>query len=997
MTVKRVPMAAAVATLALLATAMSAPSAHAAVTFESFTGESLSLLAGGHADYSTSFALDRVSGLGVEEVNVEPEPALPAGGDPQEVVLKLPPGTLGDVNNFPKCPRALFTEQAFTFQELSNGERIDFKGGCPPQSQIGEARLTFSIHFQNTRPIYHGYGPVPGPLGVYDVEPGPGEPALLGIQGDISGFPLTLPIRLFVKAEDNYAITTKVENIPRRPLDVRTLGASVTLWGIPSAHRRYSGSTGFAFLHEREENEPIEPDPVSRWKSFMENPTDCSEPLLTRQWIDTYEELGVFTEASAFPVLGQELNGCGSVPFDPSIGVAPSSPSEGGTSRAGAPTGVNVDLKVPQGNDPEGQDTSDVEKVVARLPAGMTLSPSAASPSPSAPNGLEACTDAELDYFSSAPAQCPAASQVGTAEVLSPLLPRSSTGQEGALTGEVYVGEPLSTEATSGKMFRLFLELQGFGVDIKVEGEVTLDPQTGQVTGTFWKGPNQPAEDKYGLPEQPFSEFRLHFRGGPNAPLVNPPTCGAHTASMQLTPYSNPTVPATVTSTFATSYDGSGASCPASLPFSPSASLSSADPRAGVSAPFTVKLERPDGSQAVGQITATLPPGLLGYLSKIALCDPQDAAAGTCPAQSRIGVVSGTAGPGSDPVTVPGNVYLAEGSDGYPFELSVVVPAVAGPFDIGNVVVIAYIKVNNNGSITAISGPVPSILDGVPVDIRSASLTIDRPGFAVNPTNCAPMAASATITSLAGVAVGLSAPFQVSGCQSLPFKPSFTVATQGATSRAGGESLTARVSQKPGEANIHSVKVELPKQLPSRLTTLQKACPESVFFSNPAACGRPSLVGTATAWTPLLGKPLAGPAYFVSHGGAKFPELIIVLQGDGVTIELPGETFISKTGITSSTFAAVPDVPISGFELNLPEGPYSALAANGAPCKEKLMMPTTITGQNGVIVKQGTRIAVTGCPKAKKTTKKKKAKRAKKARRARKADHPHTGQGRGNS
>jgi hypothetical protein len=484
--------------------------------------------------------------------------------------------------------------------------------------------------------------------------------------------------------------------------------------------------------------------------------------------------------------------------------------------------------------------------------------------------------------------------------------------------------------------------------------------------------------------------------------LVNPTTCGTHTASAEITPYSDPSALSGRISTFETSYDGAGGACPAALPFSPSALLSSANPQAGASAPFTVSLSRPDGNQAVGQITATLPPGLLGYLSKIALCDPADAAAGTCPAQSRIGVVSGTAGPGADPVTVPGNIYLAEGSNGYPFELSVVVPAVAGPFDIGNVVVIAYLRVNNDGSITAISGPVPSILDGVPIDVRSVSLTINRSGFAVNPTNCAPLAASATITSLAGAQAQLSSPFQVSGCASLPFKPSFTVSTQGSTSRANGASLVARVTQKPGEANIHSVRVELPRVLPARLTTLQKACPENVFFANPAACGRASLVGTAMAWTPLLDKPLEGPAYFVSHGGAKFPELILVLQGDGVTIELPGETFIATTGVTSSTFAAVPDVPISGFELKLPEGPYSALAANGVLCKQKLVMPTTLVGQNGVKVKQSSKVSVSGCPKAKKAAKKKakkktkkKVKGARRAGRARKADHPQGVQGRG--
>jgi len=965
-----------VATLALLAMiALSASSAIAAVAFESFTAEPASILAGAHADFSTSFQLKRTSGLGFEGVTLEPELGLPAGGDPQEVVLKLPPGTLGDVNNFPKCPRRLFSEETEAIKH----------GGCPSDTQVGEATLYFSIHTFNSRALDHaGSDSATGQsLGVYSVEPGPGEPALLGIQGVVAGVsPLTLPFRFSVSAQDNYALTTKVEDIPLIPFGVRTLGATVHLWGIPSAHTRDDGAseTTGSLASRARPGELIGPDVPSLWEPFMENPTDCSEMLRSRQFIDTYEEPGVFTEAQAFPVLGQQLAGCGSVPFAPALSVAPSSPAEGGTTRAGVPTGVNVDLRVPQNNNPEGQRTSEVESVVATLPQGMTVSPSTASPSAGSPSGLEACTDAELAYASSSPAQCPAASQVGTAEVISPLL-------NGPLEGSVYVGEPLSNDETSGKMFRLFIELKGFGLDIKVQGAVTIDPGTGQVTGTFSN-----------LPEQPFSEFKLHLRGGPNAVLVNPPTCGSHTASAELTPYSNPTAPAALSSSFETSYDGVGGSCPASLPFSPSASLSSTDPQAGASAPFTVSLSRPDGSQAVGQITATLPPGLLGYLSRISLCDPADAAAGTCPAQSRIGVVSGTAGPGPDPVTVPGNIYLAEGSHGYPFELSVVVPAVAGPFDIGNVVVLAYIKVNNDGSITAVSGPVPSILDGVPVDIRSASLTIDRPGFAVNPTNCSALAARATITSLAGVSAALSAPFQVSGCGSLPFKPSFTVSTQGSASRAYGESLMARVAQKPGEANIHLVKVELPKKLPSRLTTLQKACPESVFFANPAACGRASLVGTATAWTPLLDKPLMGPAYFVSHGGAKFPELIIVLQGDGVTIELPGETFISKAGVTSSTFAAVPDVPISGFMLSLPEGPYSALAANGAPCKEKLVMPTTIVGQNGVTVKQSTRIAVTGCPKAKKATKKKKTlKKAKKARHARKADHSQNGQGRSKS
>jgi hypothetical protein len=951
---RRLPasVGASLATLVLFMGATQASPARAAVQFESWSTEPASLLAGAHADLVSSWVYREStpeSGVLVDKDNV------------QEIIVKLPPGTLGNVNNFLKCPRRLFTQEVNKTQHKSE-ELV----GCPAASEVGEAAL----HFSYTVPEGNGTGDhkiLTETVPIYSVEPGPGEPALLGIQGIVvealnAVVPLAVPIRLIVRAEDNYAVTTKSEDITLASGGV-LLGAKITLWAIPGAHARIPGFGN---------GESLQPEPASARKPFMENPTSCSEPLVSRQLVDTYQEPEVFTEA-VFPeslALTKYLTGCESVPFAPSVDVGPRPAEHPGedTTQAGTLTGVTVNLMVPQNNDPLGQRTSEVEKVVATLPQGMTLSPSAAS------NGLHACSDAQLAYLSSSPAECPASSEVGTAEVISPLL-------TGPLIGQVFIGQPLSTDQSSGKMFRLFLQLQGFGVVVKVEGSVTLDPQSGQITGTFAN-----------LPQQPFSEFKLHFKGGPNAPLVNPPSCGSHTAVIQMTPYSAPESWASPSSSFETSFDGNGTPCPATLPFSASGSISSSDPRAGALAPFSVSFSRPDGDQAVRQITATLPPGLLGYISKIQLCDAADAAAGACPAESRIGVVSGIGGPGPDPVTIPGNVYLAEGSNGYPFELSVVVPAVAGPFNIGNVVVLAYIEVNNDGSITAVSGPVPSILDGVPVDIRGFMLTVDRPGFAVNPTNCGVLSASAALTSLAGATAEVSSPFQVSGCGGLGFKPSFTVAVQGSTSRLEGESLTARYSQKPGEANLHSVRVELPKQLPSRLTTLQKACAEAVFAVNPAACGRQSIVGTVKAWTPLLARPLVGPAYFVSHGGAKFPELIFVLQGDGVTIEVAGETFISKTGVTSSTFPTVPDVPVSGFQLKLPEGPYSALAATGRPCREKLVMPTTITGQNGVVVKQKTRIAVTGCPKAKNAkASRRKARQARHARRARNADRRHDG------
>jgi hypothetical protein len=899
--------------IALGALAVMAPSARAAVTIESFTAGAASTLAGAHADASTAFHFENVyNGFG------EPRPL---GGEPAQIVVKLPPGVVGDPQNVARCPRALFANSA-----LSTGP--GFRGGCPASTMVGEATVVVSAQAPVTA----------GPLrfGVYNVQPGPGEPAELGIQGADGPVPVTVPIQVSASAADNYALTATVPQVPRMPFAAVTLASSLTLWGVPAAHQRYDGNSdvnsGVAF-----EDEPTPPAPPSQWMPFMENPTGCSTTPVTMLRVNTYEEPEVFSEALATSPIPTD---CAHVPFAPSISLQPSPASEGGTTQAGAPTGLSVDLHLPQGNDPNGRGTAELEKAVVMLPAGMTVSPSAASA------GLQACTDEQFAAKSDSPAACPPASVIGEDEVQSPLV------LSAALKGKVYLGQPLSTDPTSGRMFRVFQEIQGFGLDIKLQGSVTADPSTGQLTATFAN-----------LPELPFEDFRLRFRGGANAVLVNPPVCGQNAAATALYPYSG-NAPATPPSSFATSWDGNGAPCPASLPFAPSAAVSTSSSQAGGFSPLTVTFARGDETQPLGQIDAKLPAGLLGYVSKVALCGAGQAVAGTCPAESRIGTVSTTAGAGSDPLTVQGSVYLARGSEGYPFMLSVVVPAVAGPYSLGNVVVPVWLQVNSDGSITAVSGPLPSILDGIPLDIRSVTLTIDRPGFTFNPTSCNPLAMSGTVTSLSGAVAPISAPFQASGCGSLPFAPSFTVATQGSTSKANGASLTVRVAQKPGEADIHSVHVELPKQLPSRLTTLQKACLAAQFASNPAGCPAGSDVGTATASTPTLSSPLTGPAFLVSHGGAAFPDLEIVLQGEGVTVILDGATDIKK-GITSSTFTSVPDVPISSFELTLPEGPYSLLAPYGTLCTSKLLMPTTIVGQNGVVVKQSTRIAVSGCPKVK--------------------------------
>jgi len=418
--------------------------------------------------------------------------------------------------------------------------------------------------------------------------------------------------------------------------------------------------------------------------------------------------------------------------------------------------------------------------------------------------------------------------------------------------------------------------------------------------------------------------------------------------------------------------------------FAPVFSAGTVDNQAAGFSPFTATFSRQDGEQRLAGVTVTTPPGLLGILKGVERCPEPQATQGACGPNSLIGHTTVAAGAGPNPFWVQdGQVFLTGPYKGAPFGLSVVVPAVAGPFNLGNVVVRAAIHVDpHTAQITVVSDPLPTILDGIPLDVRTVNVTIDRSGFMFNPTSCEPLVVGGSLTSTQGASANVSSRFQAANCQGLPFHPVFTVSTQAKTSKHDGASLTVRTTfPKGAQANIRSVGVVLPKQLPARLTTIQQACPEAVFAQNPASCPAGSDIGVGTASTPILTAPATGPAYLVSHGGAAFPDVDLVFQDEGVTLDLVGSVNI-RHGITTSKFATVPDAPISSFQLTLPEGPHSGLAAvlpakaKGNLCGTSLAMPFTITGQNGAQLTENVKIAVTGCAKAKK--KHAKSKRGKK-------------------
>jgi hypothetical protein len=653
--------------------------------------------------------------------------------------------------------------------------------------------------------------------------------------------------------------------------------------------------------------------------------------------------------------------------FSPSIEVTAE------TSATDTPTGLEMNLRVPQNEDPNGVAAARVKEAVVTLPPGLTLSPSAN-------DGLEACSPAQIGIGSvqemERPPACPAASKVGYLEVSTPLF-------EHPLQGEIYLAQQ---ETVQGALVGVYLVVDdpATGTLVKLVAHLELGGQQG-VSGL------EPGQVRVVLDNEPqllFSDLKLVLSGGPHALFVSPQACGSASASSAITGW-NGTVAMPFSNVLSTS---SGCT----QGFSPAFTAGTTSNQAGAYSPFTLTISREDGSQRLGLINVTTPPGLLGDIAGVTICpnsgieaaerrdQPGDGALEqadpSCPAGSDVGTVTASVGPGPDSVSATGHEYLAGPYKGAPFDLVAVTPAISGPFDLGVVVLRQGLYVDpHTAQATVKSDPLPTVLDGVPLDVRSVAVHIDGVGgdnhFIFNPTNCAPLAVTGSLVSTSGTNAAISSPFQAANCASLKFKPGFVVSTEGRASKAAGASLDAMVTYPNAPegtyANIKSVKVDLPKQLPARLTTLQKACLAATFEANPATCPTASVVGSAKAITPILTSPLAGPVYLVSYGNEAFPNVEIVLQGEGITMTLVGNTNVKK-GITSNTFKTIPDAPISSFELKLPAGPYSVLAANGSGnsrwdlCGQTLAMPTAITAQNGAVLKQSTKITATGCPRPKK-------------------------------
>jgi hypothetical protein len=913
--------------------------------------------AGGHP-YTLATSLYFTS----DELAGSPAPA----GEVKDIIVNLPLGIVGNPQARPKCPLwALLQETNLT--------------ACPPASRIGT--VLFEAEPNDTFRVSEG-PPSSQTTAVYNMQPE-------------AGFPAEFGFTFLGKVVYMYASAVRIGGqlrlrvtIPGVP-ELETNGATLLFFGDPGEHFKEASS------------------PVP----FFTNPADCEAGPLSAtveadSWGNPSNRRGnvysAYAEATTYP----QLSGCNMLQFQPTLAVKPD------TTQADEPSGYAFTVASPQSESPLTPGTPPLRSATVTLPPGVSLSPSAAEglracaatgseginigdgqatreglpeggdvPGAGEDVGDEEATELGAGHlegnsspyddglYHTAPGHCPKASTIATVEVETPLLPNP-------LEGHLYVAQPgcggsgqprcTSEDARNGTLFGVYLEAAGSGTIVKLAGSASVNPTTGQVTATFRE-----------TPQVPFNSLRLHFTGGPRAPLANPQACGPATTAAVFSAWSSSaTLDSQAFAPFTVDWNDAGGPCPATLPLTPSLVAETLDSTAGAFSPFSFTLSRGDRQQYFSQLSVTTPPGLLAMISSVPLCGEPQAALGTCAAASEIGTATVAAGAGSQPFWVTGNVYLTSGYNGAPFGLSVVVPARAGPFNLGDVVVRSAITVNpETSAVTITSDPLPQIIDGIPLRVQTINVNVNLPDFMFNPTNCGEKQVAVTVLGTQGALAHMSSPFAASGCRNLSFSPSFKVSTRARTSKANGAALDVKVASKLWQANIRAVAVTLPKQLPARLTTIQQACLAATFEANPAACPAGSEIGFVQAHTPVLPVLLSGPAYLVSHGGAAFPDVIVILQGEGVRLDLTGSINIAKGGITSSTFANVPDAPVTSFEFNLPEGSHSALATNlpaktkGDFCGTTLLMPTIILGQNGVRIKQNTKVTVSGCPKPKKKKK----------------------------
>jgi hypothetical protein len=884
--------------------------------------EELFTQAAGHPNY------------GITDFKIDTYPSLfGLGGFPttflKDIVVDTPEGLSVNPEALPQCDTKHFEET----------------GECPPTTLVGFNYLTVAAQ----SPVANRCTALPAPaeaecaqarvkLPVYNLVPSQGVPSMVG-------FPTTSGVTLVVGSlspVDQHVTFTISEIDPPGATSPPIIGSRLV------------------FFSAKETNL----NPLANG-TYLTMPSNCAGGQVSKLHLDTqgppYEESEASkVEASYTTPTG--ATGCANVPFNPEITVT----ADGAAKLVDSPEATTVDVGIPY--DPKAPIANSYLKVAkVTLPEGMGINPSAG-------NTITSCSDAQFGYHTAQAVTCPSASKIGTVQIETPSLP------SGSITGEVFIGEPLKNGPgafESGEQFRIFIyaHSERYGVNVRLEGKVTPNATTGQLTAV--------------VPENPqatFRNFRLHFNGGDNGVLTSASTCGTNTTTTEFTPWSeNPDNNKPTTNTTLSSVPGGG-TCPTSLgarKFGPSFSAATQSTAAGQFSPLKVHIGRNDGEQELKAVNITLPKGLVGRLAGIPYCGEAELAAAaassghaqqakaSCSSESAVGTATTAAGTGGKPLSLPGVVYLAGPYKGAPLSLAVVTPAVAGPFDLGTVVVRAALNVNPaTAQINAVSDPIPNVYGGVKLDIRSIDLNMNRYQFMVNPTNCAAGATAGTInggggnpaSSSAWSSSAVSAAFQATGCESLAFKPTLNARISGPTTRAKNPQIRVIVKSPKGQSNIARTALNLPHSLFLDQGHIKTVCTRVQLAAQ--QCPPDSIYGHAEASSPLLKQKLKGPVYLVSSNN-KLPDLLADLQGQ-INIQLDGVISSSHGGL-KTVFNEVPDVPIKSFVLNMRGGKKSLLQNSANLCKSPQLAVLNMKGQNGKTVKNNKlRLNIASCGGSKK-------------------------------
>jgi hypothetical protein len=908
--------------------------------------------AGGHPQALTSsieFGGEPVEG------GLEQAPA----GEPKDLTIEMPPGLTANPLAVSRCPLP---------QALENH--------CTSDAQVG----VYSIALFNGKALF-------GPI--YDVTPEAGQAAEL--VADISGADLIFTGRL-TRTAAGYGLAILAHGLS--PLGMQS--AQITLWGVPAdpVHDPQRGlvCNGEA-AHCEGGDQPAQGEPAP----FLTLGSDCAAGGQTASaWAHSWEEPQSWVRASAsMPA----LSGCNLLAFAPTLQASWEGPL------ADEGSGMALQIQAPQIESATTNSAPPLREATVTLPQGASIDPAAlagvracaasgaegidipsgvdAAGQPLNPEAVGEGEEAGPDGLKRlAGGHCPEASIIGSVEAQTPLL-------RGSLSGAVYLAQPLcggagqsactEADAAEGRLARVYLELASAGepgpegftpsatqagsvMVVKLAGEIGLDPATGQPSLHILHAPQLPIED-----------LRIALNGGPGALLATPAACGIATTTSELTPWSAsgltpeglfvPGTPEASPSSF-TQIGG----CQPASKFSPGFSAGTIEPLGGAASALTLSVTRNDREPYLGVMQMTLPPGLTARLAGVPLCPSASASTGACPAAAQVGAATVEAGAGSDPLLLRGGIYLTGPYEGAPFGLAIVVPGAVGPFDLGAIVVRARVEIDpRTAAITILSDRLPQIVLGVPLRLRRISLEIDRRGFILNPTGCGARRIAGTVEGLPASAgsgpvfASVASPFAASRCKELPFAPRISLATGAGRTHRDGAMLAAEVRGGAGQANLSKLSLQLPKRLAVRGSTLAHTCEAARFASNPASCPPASVIGTAKVATPMLSRPLLGPVIFVAEGRKRVPGLRVLLQGEGVQLELAARTQITRQGYTFLRFEGLPDVPISSIALRLPSGPASALTPNGSLCRGGIAMPAAFAGQNGAEVKRMVRVAVKGC------------------------------------